>query len=164
MLIENFVKVNFMPLDWQGFRDAELWTIEVNDVLEANIEGIQKMHKYYFTGTQRYMSGHDGINLLSKDALANLSVQQAKYCLAFCKMTVKDECSEFDKYTKLQVVELLEMIGRAARIKYVGSAYEEEPLWAKIELVLDDLLPLVGYKRREVFRGESEASASDEDY
>jgi len=36
-------------------------------------------------------------------------------------MNVKDEIVEFEKYDKLQVVELIEMIGRAAKLKYANS-------------------------------------------
>ena len=30
---------------WQEFRDEKLWTLEVNDVMEANIEGLKKVIK-----------------------------------------------------------------------------------------------------------------------
>ena len=52
-------------------------------------------------------------------------------------MTIKDEIQEFDKYRRVQPVELLELIGRAAKIKYIGTEHEEEPLHRKIELFLD---------------------------
>ena len=163
-MINEYIKPNFVPIPWQQFRDEELWTIEVNDVFETNLDGVQKLHQSYFTPTQKYMSDKDAINLLSKDALADLTYQQAKFCLAYCKMPIKDEVVEFDKYHKLHVVELMEMIGRAAKIKYQGTEYEEESLATKIEMVLDCLFPLIKFRRREVQRDEESESASDEDY
>jgi hypothetical protein len=32
---------------WQLFRDTELWTLEVNDLLEANLSGLDKLYKSY---------------------------------------------------------------------------------------------------------------------
>lgn len=79
-------------------------------------------------------------------------------------MTVKDEINEFEKYIKLQPVELLEMIGRAAKIKYLNTEAEEEPLSTRIEMILDLLFPLIKLRRRDVIRFEENESASDEDY
>ena len=96
--------------------------------------------------------------------MADMTYQQAKYCLAFCKMPIKDEVQEFEKYQKLQPVELYEMVGRAAKIKYLNTDYEEEPLARKVEMILDLLFPLVNFKRREVIRDAEDESASDDDY
>jgi hypothetical protein len=61
-------------------------------------------------------------------------------------------------------VELLEMIGRAAKVKYANTDFEEEPLSTRIEMILDLLFPLVKFRRREVYKAEEEESASDDDY
>ena len=79
-------------------------------------------------------------------------------------MTIKDEMGEFEKYRKVAPVELYEMIGRAAEIKFVGTDLEDEPLHVRIEMVLDLLFPLVRFKRKEVNVGEESESQSDEDY
>ena len=79
-------------------------------------------------------------------------------------MPIKNEIEDFARYHKLQVVELLEMIGRAAKVKYANTEVDEEPLARKIEMVLDLLFPLVKWQRREVFADAESASASDDDY
>lgn len=79
-------------------------------------------------------------------------------------MTIKDEMADFEKYRKVAPVELYEMIGRAAEIKFVGTELEDEPLHIRIEMVLDLLFPLVRFKRKEVTVGEESESQSDEDY
>ena len=164
LVLDRYIKPNFKPMSWQLFRDEELWTLEVNDVFETNLEGIMKLHNNYYTPTQRYMSDKDATNLLTKDGKLDLTYTQAKYCLSFCKMPIKDECAEFDKYRVLQPVELMEMIGRAAKAKFTNTVYDDEPLERRIEMVLDLLFPIVQFKRREVKGGAESESQSDEDY
>ena len=110
------------------------------------------------------MSAKDGIALFSKDSYADLTYLEAKHCLSFSKMNVKDEIIEFEKYEKLQLVELYEMIGRAAKVKFAHTEKEEEPLARRIELMLDLLFPVVHYRRREVNKDTEDESASDDDY
>ena len=52
-------------------------------------------------------------------------------------------------YMELDQVEFLEMIGRVAHTKFVGSELAELPLTPKLELLLDDLLPLCNLDRNE---------------
>ena len=110
------------------------------------------------------MSDKDAVNLLTKDALCDLTFTQAKFCLSFCKIPFRNEINDFEKYSKLLLVEMLEMIGRAAKVKYAHTEYDEEPLARKIEMILDSLFPLIRFRRREVFRGNESESASDDDY
>ena len=49
----------------------------------------------------------------------------------------------------MQFVEFLECIGRAAALKYKSGPSSELPLDKKIELILDDILPLVKYDRKD---------------
>eukprot|EP00349_Pseudokeronopsis_sp_Brazil_P006027 CAMPEP_0202967230 /NCGR_PEP_ID=MMETSP1396-20130829/12024_1 /ASSEMBLY_ACC=CAM_ASM_000872 /TAXON_ID= /ORGANISM="Pseudokeronopsis sp., Strain Brazil" /LENGTH=291 /DNA_ID=CAMNT_0049692037 /DNA_START=293 /DNA_END=1165 /DNA_ORIENTATION=+ len=44
------------PAPWQEWREQELWTIDVNDLLEANLEGLKKVFSYYFDPRKKYMS------------------------------------------------------------------------------------------------------------
>jgi len=61
-------------------------------------------------------------------------------------------------------VELIEMIGRAAKVKYLHTDHEEEPLARRIEMILDQVFPLIKFRRREVVRDAESESASDDDY
>ena len=110
------------------------------------------------------MSATDSINLLTKDARLDLSYKQANYCLSFSKMPMRDEVTEFEKYHKVVPVELMEMMGRAAKIKFQNTEYDDDPLASRIEMVMDMLFCLVGYKRREVAQMAESESCSDSDY
>jgi len=39
-IVKENVFANYKPAPWQEFRDRELYTVEVNDVLEANLKGL----------------------------------------------------------------------------------------------------------------------------
>ena len=79
-------------------------------------------------------------------------------------MTIINEKTDFDRHTRLAFVELLEMIGRMAKVKFLGTDFDDEPLEKRIEHVLDLLLPLVKYKRKEVPAEAESESESDDDY
>ena len=42
--------------EWQEFRDKKLWTLEVNDVFEANLELLMKIYDKGLAPTKRFMS------------------------------------------------------------------------------------------------------------
>ena len=54
------------------------------------------------------------------------------------------------------------MIGRVADVRFRESSGLE--LYHKIEYILDELLPLIGATRREVYINVEESSCSDNEY
>ena len=142
----------------------ELWCIEVNDVFEANYENIKKVFLLYHSQRQKHMSSKNALDLMMKQTDLQFTPKEAMFCLGYSKMTVRDESFNFIEYVKVQFVELLEMIGRMAKIKFRNTVQEEEPLATKIELVLDMILPLANVTRVPVAIKDAEESESDEDY
>ena len=67
--LEKLMPMLVQKHDWQEFREQKLWTLEVNDVLEANLEGLKKVYKSFFEPKKSFMNFKDGINLFSKDAV-----------------------------------------------------------------------------------------------
>lgn len=55
------------PDPWQEFRDQDLWCMEVNDILEANLEGIRKVYQFYWEPRKKYMTQVDAMNLMIRD-------------------------------------------------------------------------------------------------
>ena len=45
VIIEEYIMPNFKPDPWQEFRDKQLWTIDVNDILEANLNNLTIIYK-----------------------------------------------------------------------------------------------------------------------
>jgi len=56
MLIERNLKPYTGYKEWQGFREKELWTLDVNDLLQANLEKLKKVYGYFTSATVRRMS------------------------------------------------------------------------------------------------------------
>lgn len=86
-------------------------------------------------------------------------------CYALCKHSViKETFNGVAEYDKLSYVEFLEMIGRIASVKYLGTDFEQEHLLCKIEYVLDIILKIVGLERLEPISQEVDSSESDDEY
>ena len=113
-------------------------------MLQVNLEGLKIVHQHYITPTQKYMSLKDTLNLCMKDSGLQLTSKQAKYCVGFCRMTVRAETIDNDAFVKVSFVELLEMIGRIASVKYQNTENEHLSLADKCILVLDLILPYFG--------------------
>ncbi len=100
------------------------------------------------------------LELLCKDSGLQMSQRDATYCIGMSQMTVIKEMGNVAEYSKVDFVEMLEMIGRAAKLVHKDSS----PLLKKIKSVLDELLKVVEETRREIQEPEyEEVSASDDD-
>lgn len=162
---DNILPASEMHL-WQGFRDQQLYTVEVNDLFMANDELIRKVYQRYYTLTKKYMSAEDAIELFCNESDCGLTNKEAQYCHAMSKMTNPNENDNSERYTKLQYPEFLEMIGRVAELKYRGSENEPLPLAEKIETVLDQIFVVLGpsAKRKDVDVDMEILTESDSDY
>jgi hypothetical protein len=50
-LLEKYILPNTIEqMEWQEFRDSELWTLEVDDLLKANLPGIEALYKKFAAG------------------------------------------------------------------------------------------------------------------
>ncbi len=96
-----------------------------------------------------------GLGLIEKDAI---------YCYGMCKMSVIYESVDSWQYKQLKFVELLELIGRIASMKFKGTENENLSLTKKIEYVLDAVLKLVEVQRKDVNIKVNEDSESDDEY
>ena len=74
--LEKLLKEHIIPYAkperWQAFRDEELWTLDVNDVFEANLEGLKKVYSFYWEPRKKYMTVADAMNLFMKDTSIQL--------------------------------------------------------------------------------------------
>ena len=136
-LLENNILKYSLALPWQEFRDEELWVRDVNLVLDANMDALQKLYKKHFQPKQTWMSLQDAVTLMSsKEVGVELSYKDSTFAYGMSKMTVKNEMEKgVNPYKKLLFVEFLEFIGRCAALKYRRSS---EPLYLKIEKLLEN--------------------------
>eukprot|EP00347_Sterkiella_histriomuscorum_P002614 403367462 len=152
------------PDPWQEFRDEELWTMDVNDVMEANLEGIKKVYSFYWEPRKKFMTQADTMNLMLRDSALGLIDKEANYCYGMCKMSVILESVDCWQYKQLKFVEFLELIGRISVLKFKNTDNESLPLAKKIEFILDILLRMVEVQRKDVNIQVNEESESDDEY
>ena len=90
-LITECVLPNFIPDPWQEFRDKELWSIDVNDIFEANLENLKRIYAHYKTPTKQQLELEDCIAICTRDTTLNISEKDVLFCFGYCQMTVMNE-------------------------------------------------------------------------
>ena len=163
-LITECVLPYYVPEPWQEFRDKALWTIDVNDLLESNLENLDLVYRRFRTPTKQFLDLEDCINLCTRDTNLGISEKDILFCFGYCQMTVVNEEKHWKQYHTLQFVEFLEFVGRLAHFRFKSSSGASQPLSEKIESILDDMLPPYGLTRNDVNIEIEEISESDEDY
>ena len=102
---EYLIVNNIMPVsngkEWQPFRETYLYTVDVNDVLETNLDLIQKIYNIYTKPNKKYMSLEDAIDLFFKKSDCGMNYKEITYCYGMSKMTVQNENDESQKYLRL---------------------------------------------------------------
>ncbi len=128
LLSENVMKYG-APEPWQAFRDEELWSLDVNDLIEANLPGLKKIYESFFSPVKKWMTMDDAILLCITDS-PTLALPEKDVCFAFAmsKMTVAKESANYINYQQMKFVEFLEFVGRLADLKFKGSADAALPL------------------------------------
>ena len=158
--------IPFMKVEpWQEFRDADLWTLEVNDILDSNLENLKRIYKKHFQPKKHYMSVTDAVNLVMRHAPLGIAEKEALFCIGMSKMTVVEELTMVENYKKVHFVEFLEFLGRVAHAKYAqDEQMKDAPLWQKIRGVLQILLPtILGVEPNEVPYYEVEEKEEEEE-
>ena len=61
-LMEEVILENYAWEPWMEFRKEKLWTLEVNDVLSVNMDGLQLVQKHYHTAKRKNMTKKDAID------------------------------------------------------------------------------------------------------
>ena len=106
-------------------------------------------------------------DILMTQQLENIkvSVSTARKCFFMAKMSVQDEKNNVQQYTRLELVEFLEMLCRIAMYQFEEN---NEWTWAqKLEFVVENVLAIRDIQRKPVnfeIEVDSEADISDEDY
>ena len=138
----------------------------MNDVLEANLEGLKKVYAYFIGLVKKLMTMNDALDMMIRVSPLRLTEKDAFLCYGMCKMTTVNEAEESKiKYKRLQFVEFLELIGRIADVKFKGTETDKSlSLAEKIEFVLEDILTIVDVRRKDVKITVDEQSESDDEY
>ena len=78
---------------WQEFRDETLWTHEVEAVLKANVDALQRIYDAVFPKYEGDYGLKNCLDLVTSGSALQMSSKEGRYCFGMSKMTVKDEVS-----------------------------------------------------------------------
>jgi len=161
VLLLNSITGKFETKPWQEFRDEALWTTEVDVLLKANLDVLQKVHDQLFP---RYGQQGDGLraclDLVVRRTKLGMTEKVVQFCFAMSKMTVKDEVNNHAEYERLRFPEFLEFLGRVAHARFAESV--EAPLEQTLPAVLDAVFGAYGLKRADVEDTDLDGVSSDE--
>ena len=77
-LLEKYVLPNTIEqMEWQEFRDTELWTLEVDDLLKANLAGMEALYRKFAAGGKAKIKAFQKDDALSLLAAAATQAQIA---------------------------------------------------------------------------------------
>lgn len=65
LILEQIIGQDFTE-EWQGFRDKELWTMTIHDMLEPNIPGLRKVYEAHFAPRKKFMDMSDVVDVLTR--------------------------------------------------------------------------------------------------
>ena len=132
LLNEHILPTKDTLCTWQSFREKHLWEYRVNELLEANLDLIQRLYDHLQTkktktraktttvGRSKFLSYHNLVEHIF-EASRDLGVARTAIQSAFIlsKMTVEQENEDGPRdYNQIKFVEFLEFIGRLAWFKF----------------------------------------------
>jgi hypothetical protein len=81
---------------WQAFRTEHLWTIEVNDVLEANLQNLKALYGRYLNISKKTLTLHDCQTMVMNALKMNEKDVQLAYGMS--KMSLFNEGQQYKQY------------------------------------------------------------------
>lgn len=133
------------------YRRQNIWTLEIDDILKTNMDGVQKLFRYYFHPNKKWFDIKDAIMLICKDGMFVQTLEkEVVQCFGLSKMTIVNEFESRALYKKLLFPEFLDFLVRVADIVFKTTDYEAAILPRKLERLLDRLFQLVKVSRKEV--------------
>ena len=160
LIVEHILPMtNANLVEWQGFREKEMYTVAVTELLQVNLGSIRKlfnrlalvkdfrMKKNLVPVFATPIPSIDQIVHGLSHAIKGVTDRELAQAFYLSKMTVAEETerSNFEN-TFLKWPEFIEFIARLAYYKYDEDSYEHRtwPLPRKIEALLEEICPLVG--------------------
>ena len=107
------------------FRETEIWTLDVNDILQTNLINLKKLYNTTASRIkEKYFNLRQAINLIQEDSHIKLLERDIIACFSYSKMTVLDD-DDRQSYIKLGFVEFLDFL---CRISDLGIKQEDQSL------------------------------------
>ena len=127
MLIEDDLMVFSNIQKWQEWREKELWTLDVNDILYANTDNLKKIFKTFYTSKKSNMDLNDAFTLMVRRTGFLPAEKEVITCFGMWKMTVTNEIARRSDYNSISFVEFYEFIARVSEVYHkIGRFYKKD--------------------------------------
>jgi hypothetical protein len=151
-LLEENIFPNMEESIPQLFRDQQLYTEEVNELLVRNEMGLKKLFGLFTHGQKRYLTVKDAIELVNTKGELRFLDRQVIKQFGMSKMPHVDAILNPEFPSRLVFVEFLEFLGRIAfELFRDHEKMKEEPLHLKYDALLTRLFKLVKFPKAFTF-------------
>mmetsp|Transcript_1708 Transcript_1708/g.3644 ORF Transcript_1708/g.3644 Transcript_1708/m.3644 type:complete len:893 (+) Transcript_1708:276-2954(+) len=152
-LLEEHIFKYATPSQASNFRRERIFTLPVNDLLEANQSHLSTLFNKYKERSGRFLVIDSVKTILEKSGLS-INERELVKAFAFAKMTVVDEQNSGGIHTKMQFVEFNEFFCRLSDLLFP----QEAPLEDKLVKTMDAIFPPHNLHRKPVNDYGSEPS------
>ncbi|CAI2359328.1 unnamed protein product [Moneuplotes crassus] len=166
MLSDNVFKYSDFAIEGQQWREDYLWTVQLDDLYQANLEHIRRIFKLIKHEKFPYCTLSSLTDFCHK---LDLSLSKRKIDLSFslCKMTVVNEMEESAKLEQLLFPEFLEFIARLGQ--QVFEKNETMKLYDKVFKILQKMFLIIEEEAIDPYREgsngiEEEEETDEEEY
>jgi len=162
LLNHNLFKHSNFIQNAQKFRDENLWTIRIDDLMFANMANIRNIYNMILI-KPNIVCTLERVEEFWKQLDLSISTKMVKLAFSLCKMTISDDIVDREKYLCISFVEFLEFISRLAQLLFKKN--KSMPLFDKIFYILQKmfrLIPAEAIKPETEYFLESESD--DEEY
>ncbi|CDW72567.1 UNKNOWN [Stylonychia lemnae] len=151
--LQKFLEENLYPniecTDPWGFRETQLYTTFVNELLVRNDIGLKKLFGLYQHGQKRFINYKDAIDLINVKAELRFLDKQVIRQFGLSKMSHMDVLKDPSFPNRMNYIEFLEFIGRIAfEIFKDHSEMQSEPLHIKYDALLTKLFKIVKFQKQ----------------
>eukprot|EP00347_Sterkiella_histriomuscorum_P011119 403373687 len=150
--LQRFLDENLYPnieeTNSQIFRDTQLYTFYVNELLVRNEPGLRKIFGMFIHGQKRFINFKDAIELINTKAELRFLDRQVIKQFGLSKMSHVDALKDPSFPNRMSFTEFLEFLGRIAfEIFKDHEGMQNEPLHLKYDALLTKLFKIVRYQK-----------------
>lgn len=125
-LIQENVFPNADEIDWQRFREEELYNTECHLLFHKNETELKKVFNHFTHGQKKQLNGKDVIELINNKTKLNVPDKSIMLSYGSSKMSCINLAESYEQQRKMLYVEFIEFLGRVAKEKYGESLRKME--------------------------------------
>ena len=142
-LLNDHIYKYSKEMNGDKFRRYHCYTVKVNEILKKNEQNIMKLYLSFTHAKKRYVMMPEAQAFVRKVGL-RISEMMVGALYAESMMTIIDTIRDQTKPNQMKYVEFLVFLCRITHEHYLGSPYEKELLYLKLDHLMPAFLAFVG--------------------